>query len=121
MIEENNVNKTKKHLIVLILKILETDTDKNNPMTQIKIAEDISKVYPCDRKTVGRNIQYLQKMGYKIKKTKKGFYMDKKLFSIEDIDFIRNAIRSSPLKSAEDKERILKKLIPVLGKQYKKD
>ena len=59
--EKGNTNKnTKKYIIVLTLKILETDTDKKNPITQTKIAEDISRVYPCDRKTVGRNIIYLK-------------------------------------------------------------
>ena len=118
--EKGNTNKnTKKYIIVLTLKILETDTDKKNPITQTKIAEDISRVYPCDRKTVGRNIKYLKEVGYPIIKTKKGFYMDRKIFSLEEINFIKNAIALSPNGSASEKENILKELIPMLVKQYK--
>ncbi len=50
---------TKKPIILLLLKILETKTDKNHAMTQGQIADEISQIYPCDRKTVCRNIQFL--------------------------------------------------------------
>lgn len=39
----------KKHLIVLILKILETCSDEKNPLTQIQITNMISDKYPCDK------------------------------------------------------------------------
>lgn len=118
MITENKKSNAKKYLIVLILRILETDTDVNNTITQMKIAEDISKVYPCDRKTVGRNIQYLQRLGYPIKKTTKGFYMDKKLFSLKDISFIKDSIMLSQGKTEAEKQELLEKLIPIVTKQY---
>lgn len=118
MVTENKKSNAKKYLIVLILRILETDTDVNNTITQMKIAEDISKVYPCDRKTVGRNIQYLQRLGYPIKKTTKGFYMDKKLFSLEDISFIKDSIMLSQGKTEAEKQELLEKLIPIVTKQY---
>lgn len=85
----------KKYLIVLILKILESFTDSSNVLTQIEMANQISQVYPCDRKTVGRNIKFLQKIGYPIVKTSKGFYMDKKAFSINEINYIIAAIESA--------------------------
>ena len=118
MVTENKKSNAKKYLIVLILRILETDTDVNNTITQMKIAEDISKVYPCDRKTVGRNIQYLQRLGYPIKKTTKGFYIDKKLFALEDISFIKDSIMLSQGKTEAEKQELLEKLIPIVTKQY---
>ena len=36
--------KAKKYLIVLILRILETNTDKDHPLTQVQITEMISAV-----------------------------------------------------------------------------
>lgn len=104
----------KKYLIVLILKILESFTDSSNVLTQIEIAKQISQVYPCDRKTVGRNIKFLQKIGYPIVKTSKGFYMDKKAFSINEINYIITAI-----KSAEESDDINKtELIDKIQKQF---
>jgi len=111
--------KNKKILIILILKILETCSDKENPITQIKIAEDISKVYPCDRKTVGRNIGYLIKVGYPIVKTAKGCYFDKKKFSIDETKFVLNAVLMSTEKPEEEKRDIAKRLKEILNKIYR--
>lgn len=106
--------KNKKYLIVLILKILESFTDSNNRLTQVEIAKQISEVFPCDRKTVGRNIKFLQKIGYPIVKTGKGFYMDRKLFSVNEITYIVNAIEnandSDVINKNELKEKIKKQL-----------
>ena len=43
----------KKYLILLILKILENESDESRPLTQTAIARVIDDVFPCDRKTVG--------------------------------------------------------------------
>ncbi len=87
--------KNKKYLIILVLKILESFTDSSNKLTQIEIAKQISAVYPCDRKTIGRNIKFLQSIGYPIVKTSNGFYMDNKIFSVEEIDYIISAVDSA--------------------------
>ena len=44
---------------------------------------NILEVMPCDRKTVGRNIQIIIDCGYPIAKTRKGVYMDFRVFTIE--------------------------------------
>ena len=64
--------KAKKYLIILILKYLEANSDEKHPLTQTRIAEEISEVFPCDRKTVGRNLRFLKEVGYPIKKTSRG-------------------------------------------------
>ena len=108
----------KKHLILLVLKLLETETDANHPMTQTEIAKTISEVYPCDRKTVGRNIKDLKNLGYLIVKTTKGFYMDKKIFTVAEIDFVTNAIVKSDGMSTEEKEALANNVKGVLSSRY---
>ena len=76
--------KAKKYLIILILKYLEANSDEKHPLTQTRIAEEISGVFPCDRKTVGRNLRFLKEVGYPIKKTSRGFYLGKRLFTVEE-------------------------------------
>ncbi len=110
----------KKYLIILILKILETNTDREHPLTQIKIAEQVSEVYPCDRKTVGRNIAFLQEIGYPIVKTAYGFYMSGKQFSVEDTQFIMRAVREATGKTEEEKEQLLSRLEKLLCKIYRR-
>ena len=102
---------TKKQMILWVLNILNTDSDKQHPITQTGLTKIISGVYPCDRKTVCRNIKYVKEMGYPIVKTSKGFYMDKKLFSVEETEFVINAVRSSNGKTEEEKEEIINRLM----------
>ena len=99
----------KKYLIVLVLKILESQTDFRHPLTQTKIAELISAVHSCDRKTVGRNIKFLRDIGYPILKTGKGFYFDKRVFSIDELNYIFNAIRNAPQCDGINKDKLLEK------------
>lgn len=102
--------KNKKYLIILILKILETYTDSNNKLTQIEIARQISKVFPCDRKTVGRNIKFLRTIGYPIVKTSKGFYMDKKIFSLNEINYIIKAVDDGENSDEINKIELIEKI-----------
>ena len=108
----------KKHLILLVLKLLETETDANHPITQTEIAKTISAVYPCDRKTVGRNIKDLKELGYPIVKTTKGFYMNDKRFTVEEIDFVTSAIVAADGMSIEEKEALANNVKGVLNGRY---
>ena len=108
----------KKQLILLVLKILETESDANHPLTQTEIAKTISDVYPCDRKTVGRNIKYLCEMGYPIIKTGKGFYMDRKAFSVDEIEFIISAVMNSKGKRIDEKKELTDKIRTFFAGRY---
>ena len=109
----------KKQKILLVLKILETESDKRNPMTQVEIAEIISQVYPCDRKTIGRNIRFLIDLGYQIIKTPKGFYLDKKMFTLQEKEFIISAVRACAGIDEERKCNLIDRLAIALDKLYR--
>ena len=110
----------KKHLIILILRILESETDKKHPITQRKICEEISRVFPCDRKTVGRNIKFLQEIKFPIIKTTKGFYMDNKQFSLYEISFILDLVKNSTDKNINI-EDLHNRLYNLLIRNYKSE
>ena len=112
---------SKKQLILLVLNELNANSDEKHPLTQIQIAENISgKQFTCDRKTVCRNIKFLQEMGYPIKKTSKGFYMERRVFSIEEINFIKSAILESKSKDDTEKAALAEKVSNILNKMYKR-
>lgn len=70
----------KKTIIVYVLKVLYCYTSKDHPATQTQIANYLNDIdMAVDRKTVGRNLKYLIKMGLPIKKAenaKRGYYYD---------------------------------------------
>ena len=49
---------SKKQLILWVLNVLNNESDENTPITQTKIADIISDMYPCDRKTVSTAIHH---------------------------------------------------------------
>ncbi|MCH5159177.1 MAG: hypothetical protein J1F33_08290 [Clostridiales bacterium] len=106
----------KKQNILLVLKILENNTDSLHPMTQTEIAELISAKYPCDRKTVGRNIAFLKDIGYPIVKTSRGFYLDNKRFTVDERNIIISAIREYSAATEEMKSDVLERLTNILDK-----
>lgn len=110
----------KKQMILWVLNILNHESDESRPITQTKIANIISAVYPCDRKTVCRNIKFLQEMGYPIKKTTKGFYIAGKVFSVDEVAFVEASIRAADNKSDEEKNEIAEKVVSVLSKMIKR-
>lgn len=110
----------KKQLILLVLNELTVNSSEREPLTQTQIAKNISgKHFTCDRKTVCRNIKFLQDMGYPIKKSSRGFYFDREI-SAEDIDFVKEAILSANGRNEENKEELALKVARILTKQYRR-
>ena len=69
----------KKIIILYVLNILKLYSSEEYPVSQTAICNYLNDInIPCDRKTVGRNIKYLQDFGYPITKVYgKGYYLDK--------------------------------------------
>ena len=111
--------KSKKYLIILILKILETTTDKYHPKTQKQILDEIVSVYPCDRKTVSRNIKFLQEVGYPIVKTQNGVYMDGRTFNKKELDYVLTSVKTNQ-EEFEGKEELCIKLRELLISYYRR-
>ena len=110
----------KKQLILLVLNELNANSDRDNPLIQTQIAQNLSgEQFTCDRKTVCRNIKFLKDMGYPIKKSRKGFYFDREI-SIADIEFVKAAIVSADDKSTEEKDELARKVVDILTKQYRR-
>lgn len=68
----------KKTIILYVLNIIKLHSSEEYPVSQTAICNYLNDIHiPCDRKTVGRNITYLQEFGYPIKKVNgKGYYLD---------------------------------------------
>lgn len=108
---------SKKQLILWVLNILNTESDEDNPLTQTKIANIISEVYPCDRKTVGRNIKFLREMGYPIIKTSAGFYMGRKMYTLRETEFVVKCILDSDASDFE-KQDLVSRIKKTMGYTY---
>ncbi len=82
-------NNKKKLIIVYVLNVLRM-TNKDRPITQTVISDYLNEIgIACDRKTVGRNVEYLREMGYPIVKVPNvGMYFDHENFVSDQRKFI---------------------------------
>ncbi len=69
----------KKTIILYVLKMIDEGSSKEKPITNTSMAKVLNSMgIPCDRKTVGRNVDFLIEFGYPIIKVKsRGCYMKK--------------------------------------------
>lgn len=68
----------KKTIILYVLKMLEDYPKNNKPITYTDMARTLKAMgIQCDRKTVGRNVDYLIEFGCPIVKLKGGCYLDR--------------------------------------------
>ena len=58
----------KKTIILYVLKMLQEGSSEERPIAKVLNSMDI----PCDRKTIGRNVDYLIDFGYPIAKLPRG-------------------------------------------------
>ena len=59
----------KKTIILYVLKMIKKGSSKEKPITQTNMAKVLNDMgVPCDRKTIGRNIDYLIDFGFPIVK-----------------------------------------------------
>ena len=79
----------KKIIIVYVLNILRLTT-KERPINQTVICDYLNEIgISCDRKTVGRNVEYLREMGHPIVKLPNvGMYFDHERFEADERNFI---------------------------------
>ena len=68
----------KKTIILYVLNVIKLYSSKEYPVSQTAICNYLNDIHIiCDRKTIGRNITYLQEFGYPIRKVDgKGYYLD---------------------------------------------
>ncbi len=88
----------KKSTIILILKVLEEYSDEEHFLTQQDIIDHIKKENDIDleRKSIAFSLGLLKELGYDIHKSSKGGYaLFKRLFDINEISDISDAIFSS--------------------------
>ena len=80
----------KKTIILYVLNVLKKLSSQEFPVSQTALCNYLNDIdVPCERKTVGRNIEYLIAFGYPIKKVYgKGYWLDKKELSTLENKFI---------------------------------
>lgn len=115
----------KKLSILYTLQVLKDYSDENHLLSQNDIAIKINNIYgmPCERKSIGTNIDSLIDFGYDIVKTNAGSYLASREFEPSEIKFLIDAVFSSKSINSKHSRELSGKLSDFLSiyqrKQYK--
>lgn len=111
----------KKLALIRILHILETYTDCNHPLTHDEIVKKLYALYDItvERKAIGRNITLLQNAGYDIRTTKKGSYLDSRLFDDSELRLLSDGVLSSRHITAKHSKDLIEKITSLSNKYFK--
>ena len=125
IVKEGGVSMSEKNhnrqLPFLILRYLTEEASSENPVTQTKIAEDISKEWgvPLNRKTVNRYFKmFIEDLGYKIGSSSRGYWLINE-FSDYEVRLLSDAVMSSKYISSEESKEIIHKLANLASKEYR--
>lgn len=103
----------KKLILLYVLEVLKRYSDESHPLTQTDIIKHIENMYgmTCERKAIGRNIEYLSDFGYEvIKQGNNGCYLLSRDFESSELTFLIDAIFNSKSISAKHAQELTKKL-----------
>lgn len=103
----------KKLILLYVLEILKKYSDETHPLTQSDIVKIIEETYgmTCERKAIGRNIEYLSDFGYEIiKQGNNGCYLLSRDFESSELTFLIDAIFNSKSISAKHARELTQKL-----------
>ena len=121
--KENNMDslEPKKMALPRILQILEYYTDCNHPLKHEEIVAKLESDYSItvERKAIGRNIALLQDMGYDIETTKKGSYLNSRLFEDAELRLLSDSVLASRHITAKHSKELIEKLASLSNKYFK--
>ena len=108
----------KKMLNMLILEILKNYSDEEHRLTQQEIIRILERDYSmeCDRKTVKRNIDLLDQMGYEIN-MENGYYLEEREFEEAELRMLIDSVLFSKNISGTMAKRLIQKL-ESFGNKY---
>lgn len=113
---------SKKLLIVRILEILQNYSDHEHPLTHCDIINYLKQNYnsECERKAIGRNISFLKEAGHSIETTKRGVYLDNRLFETSELRLLIDSVLASRHINKSYSKQLINKLSSLGGYHFKK-
>ena len=110
----------KKTLIFRIYQVLEDYSDENHPMKQQDIMDKLESDYgiECERKAVGRNISYLQEMGFDIEICGRGAYLASRHFENSELRLLIDSVLGSRHINSKYSKQLIEKLASLGGKNF---
>ena len=115
--------KSEKKLIVLyILQILEKYSDQDHYLTQKQIIDLLEKEYEitAERKSISRYLAILEEMGFGVRTTAHGSYMQERTFSDAELRLLIDGVLSSRYINEKHSYDLIQKLSNLSSQYFQK-
>ena len=111
----------KKKTILYMLDILREHSDCNHGLSQAEIANYLLLEYgiELERKAIANNLNYLDYVGYTIKKNKNGVYLAGRPFEDSELRLLIDSVLSSRHISEKQSRELIKKLCKLSSKYFR--
>ena len=106
----------KKTSILILLEILQEETDENHILTRREILEKAREKYGIElnRRTFYSNLDMLEEFGYEVSRpdvNRKGYYLITRKFEMSEVLMMCNALHASNFISARSSNEMIRKLL----------
>ena len=111
----------KKLFLLRILQVLEEHSSADHPLRQKDIIRLLHNEYDmdCERKAVGRNVDFLEEAGYDIVHTDKGIYLGTRTFEAGELRLLSDAVICSRHICNRHTKDLVDKLTSLGGRDYR--
>ena len=111
----------KKLLLLRILQVLEEHSSADHPLRQKDIIRFLRNEYDmdCERKAVGRNVDFLDQAGYDIVHTDMGVYLGSRTFEVGELRLLSDAVICSRHICNRHTKDLVDKLTALGGRDYR--
>ena len=105
-----------KQKILYILKILEERTDDEHRMSTQEIIDALGEYgISAERKSVFRDLDCLENMGYDIIRSRLGCCLASRTFEVAELKLLADAVQASPIITATKTKKLIEKLSSLAG------
>lgn len=117
--KEANYQKLK---LLKLMELLRNETDEDHPLTTRQICQYLRENnISCDRRTLGKDIAYLNDQGYEVMSKnvghEKGYYIADRDFSIPELKILIDAVQASCFITPKKTMDLIRKIAHINGRQ----
>jgi len=106
--------------LLKLMELLQNETDEDHPLTTRQICRYLGENnISCDRRTLGKDIAYLNDQGYEVMSKnvghEKGYYIADRTFSIPELKILIDAVQASCFITQKKTAELIEKIAHLNG------
>lgn len=115
--QQENCQKIK---LLKLLELLRMETDESNPIKTISLCERLAQMgISCDRRTLSRDIELLNRIGYEVMSCRigreKAYYVEERSFNVPELKILIDAVQAANFITSRKSSELISKIAALGG------